>query len=122
MSEIERFGSSSRWSDLVVYRGVAHWVEVADDMSLDVRGQVAQVLNQIDATLASFGGKRTDLLQVLIYITDLRNAQILNELWDSWVPAGHPPVRAMVQAGLAGEYLVEMVITAAAPDSSAREE
>jgi enamine deaminase RidA (YjgF/YER057c/UK114 family) len=121
MSEIERFGSSSRWSDLVVYRGVAHWVEVADDMSLDVRGQVAQVLNQIDATLASFGGKRTDLLQVLIYITDLRNAQILNELWDAWVPAGHPPVRAMVQAGLAGEYRVEMVITAAAPDSSARE-
>ena len=116
MSEIQRYGTSSRWADLVVHGGVAHWVEVADDMSLDACGQIAQVLNQIDATLASIGGQRTDLLQVLIYVTDLANAPILNELWDAWVPAGKPPVRAMVQAGLAGSYEVEMVITAAVAD------
>lgn len=116
MSEIQRVGTSVRWADLVVHGGVARWVEVAEDMSLDARGQIAQVLNQIDATLASFGGQRTDLLQVMIYVTDLGNAAVLNELWDAWVPAGQPPVRAMVQVGLAGTYKVEMVITAAAAD------
>jgi hypothetical protein len=51
MSEIQRYGDSKRWADVVVHRGVAHWVEVAEDLSLDSRGQIAQVLGQINATL-----------------------------------------------------------------------
>lgn len=39
MSEIQRYGDAKRWADVVVHRGVAHWVEVAEDMSLDARGQ-----------------------------------------------------------------------------------
>lgn len=117
MSEIQRYGSSHRWADVVVHRGVAHWVEVAEDASADARGQIEQVLTQIDATLATIGSDRTHLLQVLIYVTDLGDAATLNELWDAWVPAGHPPVRAMVQVGLAGTYKVETVITAAVPNA-----
>lgn len=116
MSEIHRYGSSHRWSDVVVHRGVARWVEVAEDPSADVRGQIEQVLGQIDATLTTIGSDRTQLLEVLVYITDAADAASLNELWDAWVPAGHPPVRAMVQVGLAGSYKVETVVTAAAPD------
>ncbi len=114
MNEIQRFGNSSRWADIVVHRGVAHWVEVAEDISLDARGQIAQVLAQIDATLDTIKSDRTRLLQVLIYISDHRDAGILNQLWDAWVPAAHPPVRAMVQVGLGESCKVEMVVTAAA--------
>lgn len=103
-----------RWSDAVVYNGTAHFVEVADDPSLDVRGQIQQVLDQIDGRLALFGSDRTKLLQVLIYLEDLRDGVILNELWDNWVPEGHAPARACVQVGLSPGYRVEMVITAAA--------
>lgn len=113
MSEIQRFGSSHRWADVVVHRGVAHWVEVAEDPSLDARGQIAQVLAQIDATLDTIQSDRTRLLQVLVYIADMSDADILNELWDAWVPADHPPVRAMVQVGLGKACRVEMVVTAA---------
>ena len=113
MSEIQRYGNSKRWADVVVHRGVAHWVEVAEDTSLDTRGQIAQVLAQIDATLAMVKSDRTRLLQVLVYIAEEHDAGILNELWDAWVPAGHPPVRAMVQAGLGKACKVEMVVTAA---------
>ena len=116
MSEIQRYGSSTRWADVVVHRGVAHWVEVAEDMSLDARGQIAQVLAQIDATLEAINSDRTRLLQVLVYITDINDGPILNELWDAWVPAGHPPVRAMVQVGLGKACKVEMVVTAAVPE------
>ena len=116
MSEIQRYGSSTRWADIVVHRGVAHWVEVAEDMSLDARGQIAQVLAQIDATLEAINSDRTRLLQVLVYITDINDGPILNELWDAWVPAGHPPVRAMVQVGLGKACKVEMVVTAAVPE------
>jgi enamine deaminase RidA (YjgF/YER057c/UK114 family) len=116
MSDIQRFGDSKRWADVVVHRGVAHWVEVAEDMSLDARGQIAQVLAQVDATLGMIQSNRTRLLQVLIYIADQNDVDVLNELWDAWVPAGHPPVRAMVQVGLGKSCRVEMVVTAAVVD------
>lgn len=111
-NEIRRYGASSRWADIVVHRGVARWVEVAEDASLDARGQIAQVLAQIDATLEAIGSNRTRLLEVLIYLAD-DDAPTLNELWDAWVPAGHPPVRALVRAGLAKGLKVEMIVTAA---------
>jgi enamine deaminase RidA (YjgF/YER057c/UK114 family) len=113
MSEIQRYGTSKRWADVVVHRGVAHWVEVAEDMSLDARGQIALVLTQIDATLETIKSDRTRLLQVLVYIADYNDGTVLNELWDAWVPADHPPVRAMVQVGLGKSCKVEMVVTAA---------
>jgi len=116
MSEIQRFGDSKRWADVVVHRGVAYWVELAEDMSLDARGQIAQVLAQVDATLGMIQSNRTRLLQVLIYIADQNDVDVLNELWDAWVPAGHPPVRAMVQVGLGKSCRVEMVVTAAVGD------
>ena len=113
MSPIERHGVTRRWSDAVVHHGIAHFVEVADDPAHDMRGQVTQILAQIDLRLALVGSDRTHLLQVLIYVTDIANVQTLNELWDAWVPEGHAPSRACVQAGLATGYLVEMVVTAA---------
>ena len=82
----------------------------------DARGQIAQVLAQIDVTLETILSDRTRLLQVLVYIADENDAGILNELWDAWVPAGHPPVRAMVQVGLGKVCKVEMVVMAAVPE------
>ena len=113
MSQIQRYGDSKRWADVVVHGGVAYWVEVAEDTSLDARGQIAQVLAQIDVTLETIRSDRTRLLQVLVYMADQKDAGILNELWDAWVPAGHPPVRAMVQVGLGTSCKVELVVTAA---------
>lgn len=110
---IQRIGVTRRWSDAVVHNGTAYFVEVADDPSADVRGQVAQILAQIDGRLSAVGSDRTRLLQVLIYLADLKDGPILNEQWDAWVPEGHAPARACVQAGLAPGYFVEMVITAA---------
>jgi enamine deaminase RidA (YjgF/YER057c/UK114 family) len=102
---------------VVVHRGVAYWVEVAEDLTLDARGQVGQVLAQIDATLSTIGSDRTRLLQVLVYLADAHDAAVLNELWDAWVPAGHPPVRAMVQVGLGTGCKVELVVTAAVDEA-----
>ncbi len=113
MSQIDRIGVTRRWSDAVIHNGTAYFVEVADDPTQDVRGQVQQILTQIDSRLSLFASSRTRLLQVLIYLADLSDGSVLNELWDEWVPLGHAPARACVQAGLSPGYRVEMVITAA---------
>ncbi len=118
MSDIQRHGVTRRWADAVVYQGVAHFVEIADDPSQDVAGQVRQILSQIESRLALVGSDKTRLLQVLIYLADLKDGPILNAQWDEWVPAGHAPARACVQAGLAPGYYVEMVITAALSPSA----
>ncbi|MDX1944152.1 MAG: RidA family protein [Pirellulaceae bacterium] len=112
MSDIVRLGESRRWADVVIYAGVARWVEVADDPSQDARSQVRQVLAQIDATLARLASDKTRLLQIVIYLADLSDAPSLNAEWDAWVAPAHPPVRACVQAGLSPGYRVEMVIEA----------
>jgi len=116
VSEFRRYGTSRRWADVVVHRGVARWVEVAEDTSRDARGQIAQVLAQVDATLEAIGSDRTRLLEVLVFLATASDSETLNELWDAWVPAGHPPVRAMVQAGLSPGLKVEFVVTAAVQD------
>jgi len=113
MPDIQRYGEAKRYADVVVHQGTAYWVEIAETPALDARGQIAQVLSQIDATLALLKADRTRLLQVLIYLTDLDDFPALNEVWDAWVPAGSAPVRACVQAQLSAGYKVEMVITAA---------
>ena len=113
MSAIERIGVTRRWSDIVIHGATAWFVEVADDPSQDVCGQVTQILAQIDSRLSVIGSDRTRLLQVLIYLAELSDGGVLNELWDAWVPSGHAPSRACVQAGLAAGYRVEMVVTAA---------
>jgi enamine deaminase RidA (YjgF/YER057c/UK114 family) len=39
----------------------------------------------------------------------------MNEVWDAWLPAGHAPARACVEARLADpDLLVEVSIVAAA--------
>jgi len=116
MTDILRYGASPRYADMVVHNGTAYWVEIAEDATLDAAGQIAQVLAQIDATLVTLGSDRTRLLQILVYLADLADAPKLNELWDAWVPKGHAPVRATVQAGLGTGYKVEMVVTAAVPE------
>jgi enamine deaminase RidA (YjgF/YER057c/UK114 family) len=112
--EIHRYGVTRRWSDAVVHGGTAYFVEVPDDMTQDASGQIRQVLSQIDTRLSLVGSDRTRLLQVLIYLPNLADSAILNPLWDEWVPEGHAPARACVQALLGHpDCKVEMVITAA---------
>ncbi|WMC10726.1 Rid family hydrolase [Oceanimonas pelagia] len=42
----------------------------------------------------------------------------MNRVWDAWVPAGHAPARACVEAAMASpELLVEISVIAAIPEA-----
>jgi enamine deaminase RidA (YjgF/YER057c/UK114 family) len=73
-----------------------------------------QVLQQIDGTLAQLGSQKSNILEVLIFLADLNDKPVLDELWDDWVVPGEAPIRAAVQAGLGSMCRVEMIVTAAA--------
>jgi len=114
MSEITRYGVTTRWSDAVVHAGVAYFVEVPDDPTQDVTTQIHQVLDQVSARLNQLGSNSTRLLQTTIYLPNPDDLALFNEIWDQWVPRGHAPSRACIHAQLASSnYHVELVIVAA---------
>ncbi|MGL4224631.1 RidA family protein [Vibrio misgurnus] len=113
---IHRINPGPRWSDITVFNGIAHFVEVADsDSSADMQGQVEQIFAQAEHQLAKIDSDRTRILSVTIYVTDFAELPLLNQIWDAWFPVGCAPSRACVKAELADPaYRVEMAFVAAA--------
>jgi enamine deaminase RidA (YjgF/YER057c/UK114 family) len=88
--------------------------QVADDPTADVRGQTVQVLASIDRLLAAAGTDKTRILSATIYLADIGTFAQMNAAWDTWVPQGHTPARATVEAHLAApQYRVEIQVLAA---------
>ncbi|MEN9417603.1 MAG: hypothetical protein RI988_1223 [Pseudomonadota bacterium] len=112
---VQRFDVGTRLSEMAVHNGVAYLAgQVAADGSADITGQTSQVLAQIDALLARAGSDKSRILMCQIFLADLADFPGMNAVWEQWVPAGHAPPRATVQAALARpEWRVEMVVTAA---------
>jgi enamine deaminase RidA (YjgF/YER057c/UK114 family) len=112
---MQRFDVGPRLSEMAIHNGVAYLAgQVPEDGSQDIRGQTRQVLAAIDALLARAGSDKSKILMAQIFLADLADFEGLNEAWDAWVPAGHAPPRATVQASLAKrEWRIEVVVTAA---------
>jgi enamine deaminase RidA (YjgF/YER057c/UK114 family) len=102
-------------SEAVVHQGVVYLAgQVAEDTSLDVGGQTAQVLAAIDRLLAEVGSDKTRILSATIFLADIATFPEMNKVWDAWVPQGHTPARATVEARLAAPgYTVEVKVVAA---------
>lgn len=114
MSSITRYGVTQRWSDAVVFGGVAHFVEVAENPLALPADQFRQVFSQVEATLARVGSQMDHLLQVTIYLPFSEDLAEFNRQWDSWIPEGHAPSRACIHAPLVNpQYRVELIVTAA---------
>jgi len=118
---IERHHTGKRMSDIVVFMPAGErvaWLagQVAADPTADITGQARSVLSQIDALLAEIGSDKTQILSATIYLPDMKDFAAMNAVWDAWVPQGHTPARATVEAKLASPaYKIEIQVVAAAP-------
>jgi len=87
---------------------------VAKNLDNDVKGQTKEILAEIDRLLAKSGSSKSKLLQAQIWVTDIRNRALMNEVWTGWVDPKNLPARACVEAALADpRALVEIMVTAA---------
>ncbi|MDQ5902613.1 MAG: hypothetical protein QG660_750 [Pseudomonadota bacterium] len=112
--DIERHGTTRRYSDIVAHGSTIYLVEVPETLTADITTQTSEVLANIERLLTQAGSDKTRLLMVTIYLSDMREYAAMNDVWDAWVPEGTAPVRACVEARLANPgYRVEMVVTAA---------
>ena len=111
---IQRHGTTRRYSDSVVHAGTVYLVEVPSNLNADVTSQTENLLTSVERLLAQAGSDKSHLLMVTIYLADMADYDAMNVVWDAWVPEGHAPTRACVQARLShAKYRVEMALTAA---------
>ena len=114
VSKIIRTDPNKVLSKAVEFHGFVYVQGVtAKTPTKDIKGQTAEVLEQIDHMLETHGTDKTRLLQALIWVKHIKDRAAMNELWTPWLPPGGAPVRACVQAELASpEILVEIMVTA----------
>lgn len=110
---IERIETGPRMSKIVKHNGVAYLCgQVGDGAS--VTDQTRDCLSRIDALLEKAGSSRKNILQTIVWLSDMSDFADMNSVWDAWVPEGHAPARACGESKLARtELKVEIIITAA---------
>jgi enamine deaminase RidA (YjgF/YER057c/UK114 family) len=111
---IERIGTNERSSKIVKHNGVVYLsgqVGIAED---DIIGQTRECLARVDALLDEAGSSREQILQTVIWLSDMKYFAEMNSVWNAWVPEGYAPARACGEAKLArSELKVEIIVTAA---------
>ena len=115
MANITRFHVGPRLSETAVHNDTVYLAgQVPDDLTKDLRGQTEEVLGMVDRLLAEAGSDKSRILMAQIFLADIDEIGAMNEVWDAWIPAGHTPPRATVQAKMAKPgYRIEIVVTAA---------
>jgi enamine deaminase RidA (YjgF/YER057c/UK114 family) len=111
---IERIGAGPRMSQAVKAGSLVFLAGQVADVTGSVTEQTESILSKIDALLAKAGSDKTKIVSVNIWLSDIATFSQMNAVWDKWVPAGHTPARATVEAKLAAaEYKVEIAVVAA---------
>lgn len=117
MGDIERIATSKRMSKIVTYNGTVYLcgqVGDSEDGSISMGRQTENMLAKVDSLLAEVGSDRSMILSATIYVRDMKDFAEMNTVWDSWIPEGHAPARACVEARMARpDILVEISVIAA---------
>jgi len=115
---IERMETGQRMSRIVRHNGVAYLCGQVGDGET-VAEQTRDCLSRIERLLAMAGSSPDRILQAIIWLSDMRDFDEMNAVWDAWVPPGHAPARACGEARLARDTLkVEIIVTAACSEGS----
>ncbi len=112
---IQRYETGARMSRAVVHNNTVYLCgQVAEDRTAGITEQTQTMLAKVDKLLESVGSSREHMLSATIYVKDMSLFAEMNAVWDNWVPAGHAPARACVEAKMASpELLVEISVVAA---------
>ena len=98
---IRRLQPEARLSGAVVHGQTVYLAgQVADDPTLDIEGQTADVLRQIDALLAEAGSDKSHLLSCQVFLASMADVAGMNRAWDAWLDQANKPARATIEARL----------------------
>jgi enamine deaminase RidA (YjgF/YER057c/UK114 family) len=112
---IERLVDGPRFCRALTHNGTLYLSGMtADDLTGDTTAQTRDVLAKIDGFLAKAGTDKTRVLSAVVWLRDIADFEKMNAAWDAWIDKNAMPVRATIEARLAGDdYRVEIMVTAA---------
>ncbi|MBP2699896.1 RidA family protein [Photobacterium lucens] len=112
---IERLETGARMSRIVKHNGTIYLCgQVCADATKGITEQTQTMLDKVEALLLQAGSDKEHMLSATIYIKDMSMFAEMNAVWDNWVPQGHAPARACVEASMARDaLLVEISVIAA---------
>jgi enamine deaminase RidA (YjgF/YER057c/UK114 family) len=104
---IERLETGARMSRIVKHNGTIYLCgQVCKDATQGIKEQTETMLEKVEALLEQAGSDKEHMLSATLYIKDMKDFSEMNAVWDSWVPEGHAPARACVEASMARDVLL----------------
>jgi enamine deaminase RidA (YjgF/YER057c/UK114 family) len=112
---IERIETKQRMSRIVKHNGTIYLCgQVCADASKGITEQTQTMLDKVETLLVQAGSSKEHMLSATIYLKTMDDFAQMNAVWDAWVPEGHAPARACVEAAMARDVLlVEISVIAA---------
>jgi len=113
---IKRIEKTKIMHRVVVNNGTAYLGGIiADDVSVGMKEQTAQICKKLDAVLAMAGSDKTKLLSAQLFITNMKVKDEMNAAWLEWLDGNDLPARATIGVADLGDpsILIEVVVTAA---------
>ena len=111
---IKRIDANKRMSEAVIYNGTVFLSGQVGSPGKTTKEQTVEALSAIDRLLAKAGTNKSRLLSATIWLADMVDFDIMNEVWEAWLEESAAPARATCEAQLASPlYQVEIIVTAA---------
>jgi enamine deaminase RidA (YjgF/YER057c/UK114 family) len=96
--DIKRIDVKKRYSEIVIHNqtvylsGQVPWQCENDDFLT----QTEEVFKLVEEQLINAGSDKTKLLSLRIYIKNAQNYELMNSVFDRWIPDGCAPTRATI--------------------------
>lgn len=99
--------------EAVVSDGLVYAVATDPVLADGIRLQTRNTLAELGRVLDNAGSGKPGLLQVTVYLKDMKQKQVLDEIWIDWIgPKENWPQRACVGVDLDEGCLIEVVAIA----------
>ena len=113
---VQRIEKTKIMHRVVVHNGIAFLGGIiADDVSVGMKEQTAQICRKLDAVLALAGTDKSKLLSAQLFVTKMAAKEEMNAAWLEWLDGNDLPARATIGVADLGDpsILIEVVVTAA---------
>ena len=102
-----------RYSQAVVHGGLVYLCGQVGPPNASITEQTEGALANIDRLLVLSGSDKSRILQVTVWLTDMKHWAEMTAAYEKWIPQGAVPARASVGSALVPNYDVEIMLTAA---------
>lgn len=111
---IRRIEPGARSSRATVHNNIVYLGGLVGTAGKSIEEQTSEALDKAERILAEAGSDKSRILRATIWLSDRRDFDGMNSVWDKWIAGVGAPARATGEVMImAPGYRVEIILTAA---------